>query len=280
MIPKRAIFFWGNDKMSWLRYMTLYTFCKWNPNWKIQLYTREQNKTEKYWDTPEQQDFFCYTGSNYFERLQDLNIEVISWKLDHKLNDEMGPSHVSNLFKWQQLAEEGGVYLDMDILFVKSIEDWYTKVEESDAILCYAPERYFSIGLLGSSGDNAFYRLVFDECIKTFFGGVYQSMGVMVLYQMFGPMRQLDHWGRLQNSFSELVFQNFSMEYVYPWMCTQMQEVFGVRHVELPVNTFGIHWYAGTEIAQRYNVLMDGEDWHKYDNTFSYQLAKILERVK
>lgn len=35
MIPKRAIFFWEGREMSWLRRLSLDSFRRWNPEWKV-----------------------------------------------------------------------------------------------------------------------------------------------------------------------------------------------------------------------------------------------------
>ena len=37
-IPKIVHFYWGNEKLSYLRYMSVYSFRKLNPDWKIKIH--------------------------------------------------------------------------------------------------------------------------------------------------------------------------------------------------------------------------------------------------
>ena len=37
-IPKIAHFYWGSQKLSFLRYMSLHSFKKCNPDWEVRLY--------------------------------------------------------------------------------------------------------------------------------------------------------------------------------------------------------------------------------------------------
>ena len=46
-IPKRIFFYWGGSDMSWMRYMTLYSFRKMNPDWEVILYVSDNNQKEK-----------------------------------------------------------------------------------------------------------------------------------------------------------------------------------------------------------------------------------------
>ena len=53
-IPKLAHFYWGNDTLSFLRYLSIYTFSKFNPDWRIQFYYPAQKyHGARTWGTPE-----------------------------------------------------------------------------------------------------------------------------------------------------------------------------------------------------------------------------------
>lgn len=56
-IPKIASFFWGGGPLSWLRYMTFWSFRKLHPDWEMRLYLRPVAHNQATWHTGEPQDF-------------------------------------------------------------------------------------------------------------------------------------------------------------------------------------------------------------------------------
>ncbi len=146
MIPKRIAFFWGNDTMSWLRYMTLYSFCKLNPCWEVRLYHCKGNGAKKQWTTHVRQDFAEPATEDYWSRVGNLPVEVIPWELKDPDNPDdnqwskITPPHKSDFFEWEYLANEGGIYADMDILFVKPMDAFLSQIGASDVAICHSDE--------------------------------------------------------------------------------------------------------------------------------------------
>lgn len=289
-IPRKAFFFWGNRTMSWMRYMTLYSFRKLNPTWDVTLYVTPTNRiTCNTWAANDDnlQDFFTSTGTaDYSSRIKDLDITIANWELSapdsSSWHDRMGPSHQSNFFKWQMLAEAGGIYADMDILFVRPIEQYYELVKHADVCLCYR-RGYFSIGFLGSAAPNPFYKDVFLNGFTCFAADRYQSAGVCNLYKMiadqapkFATRRSYDLWAWLTRKYDTLTFVNNSMTLVYPWKHNQVSQVFETKHTAVPSDCIGIHWYAGNKLAQAYNNSMTHDNLAKYQNTFAHFARALL----
>jgi len=285
-IPKKIYFYWGNEKMSWLRYMTLYSFRKLNPKWKMYLYFCPPNGIKtKIWSSPEVQDFFMYKGEDYFSKIKELDIEILEWDLFHpsdpkseKWKKEVGPTHKSNFFKWSKLAKDGGIYSDLDVLYLKPINKFYKQIKSYDTAICYY-QNYFSIGLLGSKPKNPFYNDLFLNGFKTVQSSSYQSAGVQNLYNLLsGEKPSENKWKTLINKYPDNEFINFGMKVVYPYQWNQMGQVFKAEKKSLPEKCIGIHWYAGTEIAQKFNNLLSKETYKDYNNTISYFLQEILEK--
>ena len=246
MIPKRIFFFWGGGPMSWLRYMTLVSFKKLNPSWTIQLYrpTHEGNK-KKTWNDRIQQDFSNYNSSDdYLYKLKELGIEIIPWILspsnhpeDLTWNIKVGPSHKSNFFKWEQLSNQGGIYADMDILFIKPIDDFYNKIKNFNTGISYY-KQYLSIGLLASQPNNNFFKSVFNHAFQTYTPLRYQCVGVECVYNFLLGYRSYiastrqTNWNYIfkqnlfqliLNKFPEQKIYNISMDIVYPWKYNEMR---------------------------------------------------------
>ena len=119
-MKKTMTFFWSGEKLSWLRYMTLYSFRKLNPDWVMELYLSKtvKNLDEK-WATREVQDNFSSISEDNIDKIYDLDINVI----EHIPQRHIHPAHNSDLFQWSWLGENSGFYSDMDILFIRPIDD-------------------------------------------------------------------------------------------------------------------------------------------------------------
>ena len=296
MIPKKIFFFWGNEKMSWMRYMTLYSFVKFNPEWKVSLYRCEPNEhNTKPWRESNQQDFFVFDGEDYYDRVNDLNIDVIDWDLDKDSLKKISPSQKSNFFKWKMLSERGGIYSDTDILYLRPIDEYYKKIKDCNVAICYRHNPYFSIGLLASSMYNRFFRDVYHNTRQTFNSIVYQNAGAVSLYcwlfSLVGvkvdPINDMDRfwnkvfstnfWEILEKHYPEMCFYNNDMSLVYHWNSSDIHKIFYERETQISNSCIGIHWYAGDPISQKFNCLLTERNHKAFDNTFTYFANEVLK---
>ena len=194
MIPKRIFFYWENNKMSWMRYMTLYSFRKFNPDWEIDLFYDENTIFENQWKDNHIQDFSSYDGFNYFNKIKDLDINIKKWDLS---KDNLGifrnvtPSGKSDIFKWYELYKNGGFYSDMDIIYFKSMDNLYNHISENnyDTIICQSKYKdifnFLSVGFLASKKNNDFYRDISEHCFKFKKQTEYQTYGVDCIYDLY-----------------------------------------------------------------------------------------------
>jgi len=263
-VPKRIFFYWGNNKMSWMRYMTLASFRKHNPDWDMTLYTSSPRINYKIWKTKNYQDFFCYEGKDYRRLLIDLNINMVPFECDENLT----PSHTSNFLKWHVLATEGGIYSDMDILYFKPMDDFYNKIKDYDTAICQTD--YLSIGLLASSGKNDFYQDIINNIPKPYDYLHYQMAGVIAVYSLY-KCQQKDVLKEAAKKYPELRFYNIPMNTVYPYDSKHIVKAFtDPGNVgDLPKETIGYHWYAAHKKAQEFNNILTPDNYKKYNTLFS-----------
>ena len=267
-VPKNIFFFWGNEKMSWMRYMTIKSFVQLNPDWKVRLFFAPQYRDNKPWGSDEGQDFFVYSGADYFSRLNDLNIDIIKWVIPDELQalvdlHRMGPSHLSNYFKWYILAGEGGIYSDLDILFIKPIDKFYDEIRDCQTAICH--KDWMSIGLLGSSGDNSFFRDLYNHTINNFNPEHYQTVGVMGIYSLFGCSQE-DSFDRLSQKYEGVC--NFPYSYFYPYSCHEVESIFAPETI-INDDAIGLHWFGGHTMSQHYNNLLTEDNYREYDTLFT-----------
>ncbi len=288
MIPKRIFFYWGGSKLSWMRYMTLYSFRKYNPKWEMILYyTKENDVKNKTWKESNMQDFCSYNGLDYFHLIENLNITVKDWELKNNTiidtNLSMGPSHVSNFLKWSKLHEEGGIYSDLDILYFRPIENFYNTLINGNFDTAICQTEYLSIGLLASKKDNPFFKDIFINGTQKFNPDMYQSAGVINIYNLYRENTTEDNrshiMDRAKNRYPNLNFYNIPMNLIYfldSWKIDYAIEQ-SLDIIDFPTESIGYHWYAGHPHIQYYNNLLTDENYKRHDITFTKLAKRILE---
>jgi len=281
-IPRHMHLFWGSSPLSWLRYLTLKSFCKTNPNWQVTLHLAQAAITGKPWKNDNFQDFFAYTGPDYMDQARKLPITIDeNWEPPayyDRLPDTMGPSHKSNFFKWMTLAEEGGWYADFDILFLRSLDALHdSMVAGSHNTGVCSDGTNLLIGFMFSTPNNPFFRDVAKFAYSCYNPEKYQCVGCRSIYWMlYGPefskaLTYRSAWEDLKETYPELSFYNIPMHTVYPWPYSRMRCVFERRYNlgQLHKDTVGLHWFGGSDIAQKYNNLLSEDTCSEHDNTFT-----------
>lgn len=279
LIPKRIFFYWQNDSLSWMRYMTLYSFRKLNPDWQIDLfYFDDAFVHKKQWKTLENQDYFTYKGPDYFDKIYELNINIKRWEMDEwqlELFSKLNPVAKSDVFRWYELYKNGGIYSDMDILFIKPIDQLYNTLISGKFNTMICLHEYLSIGFLGSAQYNALFEDVYDNCRKIVENDIgYQSFGVCSFYDLFGT--DMAQKNILQVIYPELNIYNLPFKTVYPFDSFQIENCFtGKCDInQISEETIGYHWYAGHPLAQKYNSILTERYFKSFHNLFCELVKK------
>jgi len=261
------IFCWGaGDKMSWMRFMTLKSFRIMNPDWEMCLYIIRHDATTKTWDSLEEQDFFKYGGEDYFERIHQLGITFVPWKARGILVGA-GPQHLSNFLKWDEMATSGGFYSDMDILWTQPFDKFYNIVKEYNTVLCR--DRWWSIGLLGSTPNNDFFFDLHQNAMQYFTLSQYQCAGVKTLARL-GIKTERD----IEERYPGNRVYNFGMNLVYRWDYNALDKIFKTI-VPIPDSTIGIHWYGGHPTSQAMNNKLCEGNYKEFPCTFTTAVGGI-----
>ena len=283
-IPKEIFFFWEGDKMSWMRYMTLYSFRKFNPDWRIILYVNKNGRfKETPWSNHNVQDFFSYDGDDYFNKISELNVEVIEWDIhDNNLIEtdiEISPSQKSNFLKWYKLYETGGIYSDMDILWFKPIDDFYDTLISNDYDTAICQTEYLSIGLLASKQNNPFFKDIFINGFSSFNAHSYQTAGVLNIYNLYGEVSKEKVFDEINVRYPKLKPYNIPMDLVYFLNHTQIE--YALEHslssADFSDEAIGYHWYAGHPEIQKCNNILTERNYKRHHNTFTTLVKEILK---
>lgn len=229
--------------MSYLQHLSVVSFKKHNPNWEVVLHMpKTRTDILPTWVTVEQTH--RYTGKDYLEKTKDLcTLHYIDFEKHgtHKLHEVQK----SDFIRWKILYEQGGVWSDMDILYIKPIDELLK--QEFCSTICYDGMHHL-IGFYVTEPGQEIYNDIFKEAkerIKAPFSTDYQFIGSrMVKSLLVGDARVYGYPGVL----------NLSMSVVYPYSPedSDIQELFFGAEDKIQGDTIGIHWYNGNPIAKKY----------------------------
>lgn len=233
-----AHLYWGGGRLSYLQHLTIISFKKHNPDWDIILWMPKTISFFKpTWDTNEQ--VAEYTGKDYLAAIKELcTVKLIDF-------DKYGAQHLhevqkSDFIRWHILYRYGGVWSDMDILYIKPIPKW-----NFDTSLVYDGYHHL-IGFYITKSHQRIFKELFAEAknrvLNPFDNG----------YQFFGSrmVNSVLHGNETSKYATNIV--TLPMQVVYPYTSDQVDEIFLSDIDRVTDETIGIHWYNGHSTAREY----------------------------
>jgi len=270
-LRKRVCLFWGPEPLSFLRFLTVKSLCDLNPGWKVQLTRVRKALGKKPWVEHNRQDFEAYDGRDYWAHLNFPNLEIVEIPGD----EEVCSSHQSNFFKWKLLSTENCIYSDMDILYVKPLDTIYDSLNSCDMSINHNGE-YFSHGFMSSKKYNFFFSGLYSFLIGNFQSECYQGAGSNMIYAYLRVVAP-EGLAELNRRFPNMTVWNFPERMIYPWGFSKPGEYFKSQHMTLPEECIGLHWYAGSPMAQMMNKAITSTTIHILQNTVCYHARKLFK---
>jgi hypothetical protein len=265
--------------MSWLRWLTLYSLRKYNPDYKIVLLEPPDYSHKRKWTTNERADETT-EGLDYRNRLGELGIERQTW---HPPFTDIGKAQCSDLCEWERLATVGGFYSDLDILWVRPLDELRSRYKLCNAAFCLE-NGALAIGFFAASPNNPVFQGVYEAAIKR--GNVkdYQGFGTSSLYTYAGVFHRRSRISakglraitEIKNLHPNLHIEVLPDQTVYPFDWTQIDSIFYGHH-DLHPDSYGLHWFGGSKQAQDIGPKLTEEDWlWRSDTTIGRVISKIL----
>jgi len=252
-------FFWYG-KLSFLRYCSIYSACKYNK--EVTLVTSDKTKlNHEEWN--EKTDYQVYKGKDYTPLLNEIvnlsivDIKEIGFPLDI---GSYTPIHLSDLFSFWILAEKGGTYSDMDIIYWKKVPE-LTRLASLIKFTDLPKKGYVPVSFMQGSKNNI-YKTAFNLAVERYNPDQYDSCGEPCL----------------QNTYRRFKINWLDEQIVFPFAGTDIlfkeyKRYLFTEHWDIPGSSIGVHWYAGT--CWKDNLMWTMENWRKYDCT----MRKILQGV-
>lgn len=234
-------FFWGQDHMSFLRWLTLYSACRIHEDVRL-IYRAEPVQSKVHWS--EQQDWQLPKSdwTNWRDKVATLSLREI------EINEiapgiaklQVSDVHTSDLLAWYLLTTYGGTVADMDILFLKPLPEIIHNAEIVRFTAHPKPD-YIPVSFMQGKPCDV-WRNAYWKALSVYDPNEYESCGTRcleydgtayldehIVFPFAGKDLRWSDWHRLFFSADE-------------WSA-------------LPDTCCGIHWYAGHN--QKWNIKLN-----------------------
>lgn len=278
-IPKIAHFYWGEEKLPYLRYLTVESFINNNPDWEIRFYVPKFKQTIKSWNTHEHK-YNISKARDYYNDLKRLPIKIIETDFrDYELDNNLSEVHKSDYLRWYLLSVVGGVWADMDIIFIKSmnyINLNRTSNKEINTLICYHAPWKHSIGFLLSSANNSYYKEIWEKAKRVKYDSTnYQTVGSLLLNSIMQSSE------KIENNFSDIILDNIPMETVYAYNSFMIKSIYNSQDLSyFKPHTIGLHWYAGHPNAEYYINNITENNYKKIENVLTKTIDIVVSIKK
>ncbi len=236
-VPKLCHIYWGGNELNYLRYLSVVTFMKYNPDWQVVVHYPVKSFKGKSWGAEH-----GYLPLNpklckdYFPKLMDLPIiknPINFTELGFGWN--MSEVHKADYVRINVLYLYGGLWTDLDVLYFKPVTELKVNIpqnKDKEIYVCISPEYGHSTGFnmaLPGSGFLSELMKHFDEE----YNGKYQCWGPDMFNKYFNTL------DKIPNSV------NIGMEAVYAHDCFHVTELLSTNKPRFIEGSVGCHWYAG-----------------------------------
>ena len=205
-VPKIAFTYWSGDSISHLHLLTLTTIRHFNPNFRIILYTDKTGvSTEE----------ISYASHEHKVRLErtypftaiyrfaDVEVIPVDFQKEYGVPSPLFHSYLADILRIKKLEEHGGLWFDMDILFLKPFTPQLLQLGGRKTVKVCSYSDTIATGLVfaavGSPTLKTLSKLTdkyIEECTQHNFEN---SSDYKEHYQAFGP----DLWRKVLHPFLE-----------------------------------------------------------------------------
>lgn len=250
-IPKIAHFIWTNKaSMSLLQTFSILSFHEQNPDWRIILHLIKQTTAE----LGENIYVAEYGQEDHFHTLLDLpylEIEEVDLEKEGIAKDKCGIL-VSDILRLLYLYKVGGVYSDMDMLWLQPMTNWsyidcIGNPDDFETTLCYFnyTKGHHNNSNIVSEPGGTYLRFLLNEQKKLVPPYTHQAFNTDMLNRLFPTYRKaISQYPRLLNI-------NYST--FYPYSILNLEQLY--YEMDLSVLTeqvMGVHWFNGHELSREY----------------------------
>jgi hypothetical protein len=256
-VPRILFTYWSGDTLSLLHIITLRAVKLLNPSYKVILYSAKKEQTLDRTSFNSLEHSVVFTKQYTLQTLsEDSQIEISEIDLcaEYGIKNPLFHTFIADIVRIKKLEEHGGIWFDMDLLFLKGISDEFLETlpqGKSCATVSYSGT--IATGFVfGFEKAELFKKLsiALNRKLKDI-----HTDSIITRYQALGPS--------LWQSFAKPYFNealgkhplihSIPKEDIYPYIWNEMNQLF-LESSECRVNdsTLAIHWYNGSSETRNF----------------------------
>jgi hypothetical protein len=248
-IPKIVHFGWGSTLLPYLRLLSIKSFIRYNPDWKVILWIPSIQGPIVTWAKDGALDYEL-SCKNYYDELMNLPIQKASFDItQYGFSNSISEVHKSDFLRLLLLGTYGGVWSDMDILYFKPITNLAVNMSENkdkETFVSFSYYGHTNAFMMSSEGNGLFNNLA------------------SLAKNCFNPMaHQCMGWDLFNKYYPDLKLMgplaiNIGMDAVMAHDINHIEEIYNGSKSSFIDNSIGIHWYAGHQLSGMFLRETDG----------------------
>jgi hypothetical protein len=273
-IPKKFFTYWEGDQLSILHYYTIYSLRKYNPDTQITIYTSKNTGSKlSQWNSREHS--IKIQNKVTLDSLINIDVSNISlteidFNKEYNVENDISVVYKADFIRIAKLYEHGGMWFDMDILFIKPIPDhlFHTDTE----LYFYMYLETIPTGLLFSSPKNTFITQLYEKALNII---VNIKSNQTHHYQVLGP----NLWIKFLNEFKcPCVLHCLIKSDVYPYDSSNIIGIYSNLNCIEP-NTFGLHWYNGDSYTKHFINRLNIQSLNPSNSIIEKMLFNVINNI-
>ena len=261
--PQIAFTYWSGNALTHLHILTLRTITKLNPNFKVVVYTDTKNQSTDYIPYGSHEHKVEVQKKLPFSVLYGMsNIEIVEvdFYKSYNVTETLFHSYLADIVRIKKLEEHGGVWFDMDVLFLNPINDAILTFPQNKSVKTISYADTIATGFTVALPNSDILREL-SQHVDGYLEAKSQSNFENTTdykdhYQAFGP----DLWRKVFHPHLDQRLNNhpnacaLPVESLYPYLWNQMSAYFsGTGRTRVQHNkTLGVHWYNGSTEARTF----------------------------
>ena len=258
-IPKIFHYYW--DDLCKFSYMNLYSLKSsiyYHPDYIHIIWCPKNPEKNITWDECCNKDF--NQDEYYLKYVNEIknmkNVQIIYKNMDNflKVDNNMSEIHKSDLFRYKILNHYGGIWSDLDIVYIKNVTDIINFEFDTINFLCKdEKDYYFPIGLLFSKRNSYLFSYIYTKAIENYDSKKYQCFGAELFFKIFdtnyGGTNIILKDKTISTNKDFILNDEFYMK--YNWK--KINELFleSPKTTDLS-KTVGFHWFNGSDITKKH----------------------------
>jgi hypothetical protein len=254
-IPKICHLYWDTSPMSWLQTITINSFHRYNPDWKIIVYIPKKRYSGNQSFIPN------YTGTDYFNLIENLNyveIKIIDLS-EYDINENLHDILRSDIFRYKILYEIGGIWSDFDVIWLKPIHEILQmdylhneNIEHMTDTVCMFQHTtgHHNISVMIHKNNTEFIESLINKTNE-----IQKTLPKMEIgHQTFGTVMinvMYPAFSDIRKRFPNVIPLKY--ETIFPYSIFHMEGLYNIKDLtKINENVLCVHWFNGHILSKKY----------------------------